>query len=76
MHLLPGKDNVNVMIAGVHGQIALRLARLLIARGDRVTGLVRYPKHTAEVSEAGASPVVCDLERVSIGETGRCGDWY
>jgi uncharacterized protein YbjT (DUF2867 family) len=59
---------VDVTIAGAHGQIALRLARLLAARGDRVTGLVRNPGHVAEVSEAGASPVVCDLERASIEE--------
>jgi len=59
---------VNVTIAGAHGQIALRLARLLAARGDRVTGLVRNPEHVAEVSEAGASPVVCDLERASVEE--------
>jgi uncharacterized protein YbjT (DUF2867 family) len=62
------RDNVDVTIAGAHGQIALRLARLLAARGDRVTGLVRNPEHVAEVSEAGASPVVCDLERASIEE--------
>ena len=59
---------MNVTIAGAHGQIALRLARLLAARGDRVTGLVRNPEHVAEVSEAGASPVVCDLERASVEE--------
>jgi uncharacterized protein YbjT (DUF2867 family) len=59
---------VDVTIAGAHGQIALRLTRLLAARGDRVTGLIRNPDHTAEVSEAGAAPVVCDLERASIEE--------
>jgi uncharacterized protein YbjT (DUF2867 family) len=59
---------VEVTIAGAHGQIALRLARLLAARGDQVTGLVRNPEHVAEVSEAGASPVVCDLERASVEE--------
>jgi uncharacterized protein YbjT (DUF2867 family) len=59
---------VDVTIAGAHGQIALRLARLLAARGDRVTGLIRNPEHAAEVSEAGASPVVCDLERASVEE--------
>jgi uncharacterized protein YbjT (DUF2867 family) len=59
---------MDVTIAGAHGQIALRLARLLAARGDRVTGLVRNPEHTAEVAEAGASPVVCDLERASVEE--------
>jgi uncharacterized protein YbjT (DUF2867 family) len=59
---------VDVTIAGAHGQIALRLARLLAARGDRVTGLIRNPDHTAGVREAGASPVVCDLEQASVEE--------
>jgi uncharacterized protein YbjT (DUF2867 family) len=56
---------VNVTIAGAHGQVGLRLARLLTARGERVTGLIRNPDHAAEVSQAGASPVDCDLERAS-----------
>jgi uncharacterized protein YbjT (DUF2867 family) len=59
---------VDVAIAGAHGQIALRLARLLAARGDRVTGLIRNPEHAAEVSAAGASPVICDLERAGTEE--------
>jgi uncharacterized protein YbjT (DUF2867 family) len=59
---------VNVAIAGAHGQIALRLARLLTAGGDRVTGLIRNPDHAAEVSRAGASPVLCGLERASVEE--------
>ena len=36
---------MNVAIAGAHGQIALRLARLLAAEGDRVIGLIRNPDH-------------------------------
>jgi uncharacterized protein YbjT (DUF2867 family) len=64
-----GRDRaVNVVIAGAHGQIGLRLARLLTARGDRVTGLIRNPDHTAEVGRAGATPVLCDLERASVEE--------
>jgi uncharacterized protein YbjT (DUF2867 family) len=59
---------VNVAIAGAHGQIALRLARLLAAEGDRVIGLIRNPDHATEVSQAGASPVLCDLERASVEE--------
>jgi uncharacterized protein YbjT (DUF2867 family) len=59
---------VNVAIAGAHGQIALRLARLLAAEGDRVIGLIRNPDHAAEVSRAGAVPVRCDLERASVEE--------
>ena len=52
---------MNVAIAGAHGQIALRLARLLAAEGNRVIGLIRTPDHAAEVSRAGAVPVRCDL---------------
>ena len=59
---------MNVAIAGAHGQIALRLARLLAAEGDRVIGLIRNPDHAAEVSRAGAVPVRCDLERASVEE--------
>ncbi len=59
---------MNVAIAGAHGQIALRLTRLLAGDGNRVTGLIRNPDHAAEVSLAGASPVVCDLEKASVDE--------
>jgi len=59
---------MNVAIAGAHGQIALRLTRLLASDGNRVTGLIRNPDHAAEVSLAGASPVVCDLEQASVDE--------
>src|SRR3954470_15046144 len=53
---------MDVVIAGGHGQIALRLARLLSARGDRVRALIRNPRHAADVEAAGAEPVVFDLE--------------
>jgi uncharacterized protein YbjT (DUF2867 family) len=53
---------MDVVIAGGHGQIALRLARLLSARGDRVRSLIRNPDHASGVSDVGAEPVVADLE--------------
>jgi uncharacterized protein YbjT (DUF2867 family) len=53
---------MDVAIAGGHGQIALRLARLISARGDTVRALIRNPDHVADVSAAGAQAVVCDLE--------------
>jgi len=53
---------MDVAIAGGHGQIALRLERLLRARGDTVRALIRNPDHAADVSAAGAQAVVCDLE--------------
>jgi uncharacterized protein YbjT (DUF2867 family) len=52
-----------VAIAGGHGQIALRLTRLLSDRGDQVRSLIRNPDHADDVSAAGGDPVVCDLEQ-------------
>jgi uncharacterized protein YbjT (DUF2867 family) len=53
-----------IVIAGGHGQIALRLARLLSARGDTVRSLIRNPGHEAGVRAAGAEPVLADMERL------------
>jgi uncharacterized protein YbjT (DUF2867 family) len=53
---------VEVVIAGGHGQIALRLARLLSERGEMVRSLIRNPDHVADVEAAGAEAVVFDLE--------------
>jgi len=56
---------MDVAIAGGHGQIALRLARVLSERGDRVRSLIRNPDHADDVRAAGAEPVVCDLEHAA-----------
>ncbi|HEX2088012.1 MAG TPA: SDR family oxidoreductase [Solirubrobacteraceae bacterium] len=53
---------MDVAIAGGHGQVALRLARLLSARGDEVRSLIRDPTQAADVEAAGARAVLCDLE--------------
>jgi uncharacterized protein YbjT (DUF2867 family) len=52
-----------VAIAGGHGQIALRLSRILSGRGDDVRSLIRNPDHAEDVRSAGGDPVVCDLEQ-------------
>jgi uncharacterized protein YbjT (DUF2867 family) len=59
---------MNVAIAGAHGRIARRLARLLVARGDRVRGLFRNPEHAADLQADGSEPVVCDLETAGVEE--------
>lgn len=59
---------MDVVIAGGHGQIALRLARLLSERGERVRSVIRNADHAADVSDAGAEPVVFDLEEGSADE--------
>src|SRR6202012_1307913 len=56
------------VIAGAHGQIGLRLVRLLAARSDEVIGLIRNPDHAADIEAAGGAPVVCDLEHASTEE--------
>jgi uncharacterized protein YbjT (DUF2867 family) len=53
---------VQVVIAGGHGKIGLRLATLLAGRGDVVTGVVRNPDHGPDLERAGATPAVLDLE--------------
>jgi uncharacterized protein YbjT (DUF2867 family) len=53
---------MDVVIAGGHGNIALRLTRLLSERGDNVRSLIRNPDHIGDVEAAGAEPVICDME--------------
>lgn len=57
---------MRVVIAGGHGKIALWVERLLAARGDSATALVRNPDHFADVLDAGAVPVHCDLEATDV----------
>ncbi|MFB4299413.1 NAD(P)H-binding protein [Actinomadura sp. NTSP31] len=59
---------MEIVIAGGHGQIALRLARLLAGRGDTVVSLIRNADHAADVRATGATPVVRDLEAASAGQ--------
>jgi uncharacterized protein YbjT (DUF2867 family) len=53
---------MDVVVAGGHGKIGLRLLRLLAERGHRARGLIRNPDHAADLEAAGAEPVLCDLE--------------
>jgi uncharacterized protein YbjT (DUF2867 family) len=59
------------VIAGGHGQVALRLTRLLTARGERVRSLIRNPEHTADVEAAGGLPVLFDLEELGADALAR-----
>jgi uncharacterized protein YbjT (DUF2867 family) len=56
---------VHVVVAGGHGQIAMRLHPLLVERGDSVRALIRNPDHADDVRGAGAEPTYCDLEAES-----------
>jgi uncharacterized protein YbjT (DUF2867 family) len=62
---------MDVVIAGGHGQIALRLAQRLDDHGDTARSLIRNPAHAADVEAAGGTPVICDLEAASDDEVAR-----
>ncbi|AJZ86498.2 NAD(P)H-binding protein [Streptomyces sp. AgN23] len=57
---------MRIVIAGGHGQIALRLEQLLTARGDEVAGIIRKPEQAGDLLTSGTEPVVCDLESASL----------
>ena len=53
---------MDVVVAGGHGQVAMRLHPLLRERGDVVRAIIRNPDHADDVKAAGAEPVMLDLE--------------
>jgi len=59
---------MRVAIAGGHGQIALRLAKVLSQRGDEAVALIRNPDHADDVRQARAEPVLVDLEHADEDE--------
>jgi nucleoside-diphosphate-sugar epimerase len=63
---------MDVLVAGGHGQIGLRLLALLAAGGHNARGLIRNQAHVGDLEAVGAHPVLCDLEaddvRPHIGE--------
>jgi uncharacterized protein YbjT (DUF2867 family) len=55
---------LEVAVVGGHGQVALRLLRLLSERGDRARGLIRNQDHAADVEATGATAVGADIENL------------
>jgi uncharacterized protein YbjT (DUF2867 family) len=55
---------VNVVIVGGHGQIAMRLSKLLAARGDSPRGIIRKTEQADDLEAIGAEPIVLDIENV------------
>jgi uncharacterized protein YbjT (DUF2867 family) len=53
---------MDILVAGGHGQVALRLLTLLAADGHTARGLIRKPSQAADLQAAGAVPVIGDLE--------------
>jgi uncharacterized protein YbjT (DUF2867 family) len=59
---------MRVVIAGANGRVGRRLGRLLVARGDRVVGIVRRAEQEQGLADDGIEPVVLDLEKVTVDE--------
>lgn len=57
-----------IALIGGHGKVALLLAPLLVARGDRVSAVIRNAAHAEDVAATGAEPVVADVERLDREE--------
>ncbi len=59
---------MRIVIAGGHGQIAIRLEKLLTERGDSPVGIIRDPEQAVDLRVVGANPVVCNLESAPVSE--------
>ncbi|TJY66338.1 SDR family oxidoreductase [Arthrobacter sp. CAU 1506] len=57
-----------IAIIGGHGKVALHLSRILTGQGHQVSALIRNPDHAADVRDAGAAPVVTDVETATAEE--------
>ncbi|MGX5357091.1 SDR family oxidoreductase [Kocuria sp. KH4] len=58
----------HVAIIGGHGKVALILSQLLKTGGNDVTSIFRNPDHTDDVENTGATPVVADVEQLSVAQ--------
>lgn len=53
---------MDVVVAGGHGKVGLRLLRLLAEGGHRARGMIRDPDHVPDLAATGAEAVLCDME--------------
>ena len=53
---------MDILVAGGHGKVALRLLKLLAEQGHHARGLIRKPEQAADLEAVGAVPVLGDLE--------------
>lgn len=62
---------MHAVVAGC-GWLGMAIARRLIARGDRVTGVRRDPARAAELRTAGVEPLALDLASATAAELPPC----
>ncbi|PBK81720.1 NAD(P)-binding protein [Armillaria gallica] len=60
--------SLKIVIVGGHGNISLRLARLLAAAKHTVISLIRNPEQKADIEDTGATPQVISLEDSPISD--------
>jgi uncharacterized protein YbjT (DUF2867 family) len=53
---------MDILVVGGHGQVALRLLKILAQRGENARGLIRDRSQAADLEAVGAVPVIGDLE--------------
>jgi len=53
---------MRVVVAGGHGQIGMRLLKLLVEGGHEAVGMIRKAEQAADLEAIGAEPLVLDLE--------------
>lgn len=54
---------MKITILGAHGQIAMLLHSILRSNGHEVYGIIRNENQAEAVRDAGAEPVICDIEK-------------
>src|SRR3954464_11407836 len=54
---------MDILVAGGHGKVALRLLTILAASGHTARGLIRNPAHAADVRPTGGRPGLGELEK-------------
>jgi len=58
--------NMDIVVAGAHGNIAMLMHPLLKENGHNVRGLIRDEDQSFDLEQAGAEPVIADLEKDDI----------
>lgn len=57
---------MRIVIAGGHGQVGLRLGRLLAERHPTAVGLIRSPEQIESLRAVRMTPIVADLEEADL----------
>ena len=59
-----------VLVIGAHGKVARLATQKLVAAGHQVDGVIRKEEQSDDVRSDGATPVVADVESMSVEEIG------